>query len=138
MTVKSYYVRNMLLQYDKQLTTARRIARYRQALQMARGEDTTVVPRDVKRTAMVERVAREVMENLLVSGSDNPVVQEIKSQLEQELGEKLLFKYPPTDLDLQIFREGQNGPEEISPAEKAVVMEKLWTIALDKVNDTML
>lgn len=139
MSDKSFYIRNMLLQYDKQLVTSRRLARYKQALKLARGDnEEQSVPREVKRKAMVERVAREVMENLLLSGSDNVIVEEIKTQLEQEVGEKLHFKYPPTELDLQIFREGPKGPTEVPPAEKMVIMEKLWQIALENVDRTML
>lgn len=138
MSVTSFYIRNMLLKYDKQLVTARRLARYDKALRLARGDEEQSVPRDVKRGIMVERVAREVMESLLLSGSDNPIVQEIKQQLEKEVGEKLTFKYPPTELDLQVYRETPEGPVEVSPAEKAVIMEKLWHISLDRVNATML
>ncbi|MFV0347197.1 MAG: DVU0524 family FlgM-associated protein [Halodesulfovibrio sp.] len=138
MSVKSFYIRNMLLKYDKQLVTARRLARYNQALRLLRGEEEESVPPDVKRGMMVERIAREVMESLILSGSDNAVVQEIKKQLEEEVGETLIFKYPPTELDLQVFRETPQGPVEVSPAEKAVIMEKLWNISLDKVDSTML
>ncbi|GFM32347.1 hypothetical protein LN040_08435 [Desulfovibrio subterraneus] len=138
MSVKSFYIRNMLLKYDKQLVTARRLARYNQALRLSRGEEEESLPPDVKRGIMVERIAREVMESLLLSGSDNLVVQEIKKQLEEEVGETLIFKYPPTELDLQVFRETPQGPVEVSPAEKAVIMEKLWNISLDKVDSTML
>ena len=138
MSVKSFYIRNMLLKYDKQLVTARRLARYNQALRLSRGDEEESLPPDVKRGIMVERIAREVMESLLLSGSDNLVVQEIKKQLEEEVGETLIFKYPPTELDLQVFRETPQGPVEVSPAEKAVIMEKLWNISLDKVDSTML
>ncbi len=138
MSVKSFYIRNMLLKYDKQLVTARRLARYNQALKMARGDGEETLPPDVKRGIMVERIAREVMESLLLSGSDNPVVREIKEQLEREVGEKLTFTYPPTELDLQVYRETPGGPVEVTPAEKMVIMEKLWQISLDRVNATML
>ncbi len=138
MSVKSFYIRNMLLKYDKQLITARRLARYNQALRMARGEEEPSIPQDVKRGIMVERIAREVMESLLLSGSENPIVQEIKQQLERDVGERLQFKYPPTELDLQVYRETPQGPVEVTPAEKADIMEKLWQISLDRVNATML
>ncbi|UZP67010.1 hypothetical protein N1030_15575 [Desulfovibrio mangrovi] len=138
MSVKSFYIRNMLLKYDKQLVTARRLARYNHALRLSRGEEEQGIPPDVKRSIMVERIAREVMESLLLSGSDNPIVQEIKKQLEDDVGETLHFKYPPTELDLQVYRETPEGPVEVTPAEKAVIMEKLWHISLDKVDATML
>ncbi len=138
MTVTSFYIRNMLLKYDQQLVTARRLARYKEALRKARGGEGESIPPDVKRAVMVERIAREVMESLLLSGSDNPIVREITAQLEQEVGEKLHFRYPPTELDLQVYRETPEGLVEVTPAEKAVFMEKLWQISLDKVDATML
>lgn len=139
MSNRPFYFRNMLLQYDRQLVTARRLSRYKQALKLARGDNgEDSIPPEVKRRAMVERITREVMENLLLSGSDNPIVQEIKTQLDSEMGETLIFKYPPTELDLQIFKESPEGIMEVTPAEKMVIMDKLWHITLDKVNDTML
>ncbi len=138
MTDTSFYVRNMLLQYDRQLTAARRLARYRHALRLAAEGNASTIPPEVKRKIMVERIAREVMENLILSGSDNPVVEDIKQQLEVEVGCPLIFKYPPTELDVQIFRDLPTGPVELQAGEKAELMERLWALTLDKVNSTML
>ena len=44
--------------------------------------------RQVKRQAMIERVSREIVENLIFVGSMNPIVQEIKEELENEVHEK--------------------------------------------------
>jgi alkanesulfonate monooxygenase SsuD/methylene tetrahydromethanopterin reductase-like flavin-dependent oxidoreductase (luciferase family) len=125
----------MLFSYGRQLVTARRLARYRRAL---RGAEEPVIPPEVKRRALVERVAREIMENLLVSGSDNPVVDEIEQRLQEEFGAHLIFTYPPMQLEIQVFREGPNGPEEIAPAEKMNALDRLWEITLEIVDETML
>ncbi len=125
----------MLSSYGRQLVTARRLARYRQAL---RGAEEPVIPPEVKRRLLVERIAREVMENLLIAGSDNPVVDEIKERLQQEFGERLTFTYPPSQLEIQVFREGPDGQEEIAPAEKMAILDKLWEITLETVDETML
>ncbi len=125
----------MLSSYGRQLVTARRLARYRQAL---RGAEGPVIPPEVKRRLLVERIAREVMENLLIAGSDNPVVDEIKERLQQEFGERLTFTYPPSQLEIQVFREGPDGQEEIAPAEKMAILDKLWEITLETVDETML
>lgn len=47
---------------------------------------------DARRQGLVERVAREVYENLLFSGSTNPIVEEIKAQLEVDLGFAVLLE----------------------------------------------
>lgn len=138
MNTNSFYIRNMLLHYDRQLVTARRLARYRQALRVAGGEDEPSIPADVKRRLMVERVAREIFENLIFAGSDNPIVQEVRQQLDQELGKRFTFTYPPTSLDVQIFRNLPEGKVEVAPAEKGAILDKLWAITLAKVDDTML
>lgn len=135
--MKPFYVRNMLLQYDKQLITARRLARYQRTMgRGAGGEDP--IAREVKRRQLIERVTREIVENLLMSGSDSVVVQRIRRQLEDEVGAVLLFEYPIMEQDLQIFKKTPQGPKEVTPQEKLQIMNSLWKIALDTVDETML
>lgn len=138
MSTNSFYIRNMLLHYDRQLVTARRLARYRQALRYAEGGEEPAIPPDVKRKIMVERVAREIFENLIVTGSDNPIVEEVRAELNRQTGERLTFTYPPGGLDVQIFRQHGSVPEEVAPAEKAAILDRLWAITLTKVDETML
>lgn len=137
MTIRSFYVRNMLLNYDKQLIAARRLNRY---LQVMRDEEgiTQKIPPEVKRRSLVERVAHEVMENLLFSGSDNPIVQDVKTELEQELGEHFDFRFPAEDLSFQVYRETAEGPELIEAEERIQILDRLWRITLDKVDQTMI
>ena len=136
---KSIYVRNMLQGYDRQLVSARRLARYRRSLQIARGEDLEPsIPPEVKRRELVERVAREVVENLIISGSENPMVQSIKDSLQDDLGQRLHFTYPPSDHDVQIFKETPDGTVEVGYQEKGQILHRLWKITLDKVDATML
>ena len=137
MSIKSFYVRKMLLQYDKQLVADRRIRRHMQLLQPGDDGIATISPEE-KRGMMVERVAQEVFENLIFSGSENPIVQDVKKTLEQEMGEKLSFKFPPAKLDFEIYRETPEGSLKISPDEMPVVLDRLWDITLEKVDDTML
>ena len=147
MTIKSFYVQNMLRKYKKQITSAQHIAR---AAESARNlhlnyqdddaqlsdMDQRVV--DARRQGLVERVAREVYENLLFSGSTNPIVEEIKAQLEVDLGFAVLFRNPFPNLSLQIYKETDLGPIKVTRDEKEDIMNKLWAISLDKVNATML
>jgi hypothetical protein len=128
----------MLLNYDRQLVNARRLARYRRTLQGADAGDEVRLSRQAKRRELVERVAREIVENLIITGSDNPIVQEIKDRLDQDYGEKLEIKYPPTELDIQIFTSGPSGPVELGQEEKARILQRLWKITLDKVSESML
>lgn len=137
MGTQSFYTRQMLLRYSKQLVAARRLARYDQLLGRDRRVDLNEA--EAKRHAMVEGIAREIMENLIFSGSDNPVVQEVKERLVVESGEEYLFRYPPADQEFKIFRVAPGGQEkELSQSEKQVVMGRLWDVTLRTVDATML
>ncbi len=137
MTTQSFYTRQMLLQYGKQLVAARRLARYEQLL--GRGSQSGPEAVAAKRQMMVERIAREIMENLIFSGSENPIVQEVRSRLAREMGEEFTFRYPPADRDFQIFRTTPGGEEkELGAAEKQNLMGRLWDVTLRTVDATML
>ncbi len=132
-------VRNMLRTYGRQATTARRLARYRRSLRAAGAEDQVDISREAKRRELVHKVAAEIVESLLVTGSENPVVTEIKRELEAAFKAKFFFAYPPEEQDLQIFRvSGDNAAEEMTGPERARILEVLWRIALETVDETML
>lgn len=137
MTSVSFYMRNMLRQYDRQLLNARRLARYRIALRMAQGDAAFPEPEEARRQ-MVEKVAKELYEHLIFTGSENPVAEAIRQALSVSAGAHLHFQYTPGEAALQLIREGDAGPEEVSPQEKAQLLEKLWHITLTKVDETML
>jgi len=136
--INSYYVRNMLRSYDRQLVTARRLARYRRVMRAADASDALSISREARRNQLVERVAKEVVENLLISGSDNPIVARIRDQLERECKETYLFEYPVTEPELLVFRQTKAGPVELEPEQKQDVLNRLWKITLDTVDETML
>ncbi|GAB7078984.1 DVU0524 family FlgM-associated protein [Megalodesulfovibrio paquesii] len=138
MTLRSLYMRNMLRGYDRQLVTGRRLARYTRSLHPPGTDEEANVARELKRRALVERVAREIVENLILSGSDNPLVAQITSQLKQEFGNGLSFAFPPSEQDLQVFFDTPSGPREVAPHEKVQILNRLWQITLDKVDETML
>ncbi len=130
-------MRHMLLQYGKQLVSSRRLARYHQLLGLGGGQGESVPP-DVKRRLMVERISREIVDNLIFSGSENPIVLEVRQRLNESLGEELIFQYPPGELDFKILRSGPDGPRALPPDEKHRIMGKLWDVTLQTVNESML
>ncbi len=139
MTATTYPVRAMLRTYGRQVTTARRLARYRRSLQAAEAEDEVRISREAKRRELVGRVAAEIVENCIVTGSDTPVVEDIKADLEDELGFPIVFAYPPEDQEMQIFKVAPDSdPVAIVGEERAAVMRRLWELALEKVDETML
>jgi hypothetical protein len=132
-------LRNMLRTYGRQATTARRLARYRRSLQAAGAQDQVEISREARRRELVHKVAAEIVESLIVTGSENPVVEDIKKELELAFRTKFTFVYPPEEQDLQIFKIlGANEAVEVTGPERVRVLEKLWHVALEKVDETML
>jgi hypothetical protein len=127
----------MLLQYGRQLVSSRRLARYRQLLGTGAGQEDSLTP-DEQRRIMVERITREVVDNLIFTGSENPVVQEVRSRLNQELGETFIFHYPPGELDFKVLRKTDSATQEVSSDEKHRIMGKLVDITRVTVAETML
>ncbi|SNR64294.1 hypothetical protein SAMN04488503_0558 [Humidesulfovibrio mexicanus] len=138
MVVQPVNVRLMLRTYGKQLTSAKRLARFKRALALSGAQDMVSISREARRRELVERIAQEVIENLLVNGQDNPVVTRVLEELEQELGEKVLFDYPLDGGEVQILRQTDQGPLEIAPEEKLGIMRRLWEITIANVDETML
>ncbi len=135
MSIPSFYFRNMLLQYDRQLVTARRLARLKAEL---RDQMPVSISAETKRRAMVEHVARELLDNLLFTGSDNPVVREVRQELNRTLHGEYSFRYPPGEVDVRIFREEPEGSRELTSEERKNILAALWEITLSKVDATML
>lgn len=131
-------VRIMLKTYGKQLSSAKRLARFRHALRMSQAQDLVSISQQAKRRELVERVAREIMENLIVNGEGNPVVGEILERLTAQTGWPVIFEYPLDGGDLRVLRETPEGPLELAPEDKARLMQALWEITLAKVDETML
>ena len=150
MGVPSFYYRNMLLQYDRQLVAARRLARIRPGAELAAAASTLArqtdeeptddseAPAETRRRLMVEHIARELLENLLFTGSDNPIVQEIRQELDHRLNGHFSFWYPPGEVDVRIARENPEGAHELNDEERRAVLTELWDITLAKVDATML
>lgn len=128
----------MLRTYGRQLTSAKRLARFRRALRAAGSEDEVEISRRARRKELVEKIAREIIENLIVSNTDNPMVAEIVNDLERQTGTRYLFEYPLDGTDVQILKETANGPLVVTGEERLRTMQRLWDMTVEKVDRTML
>jgi len=117
-------IRNMLRTYGKQLTSAKRLARFRRALKRSESPDTVTISRQARRRELVEKVSREM--------------SDILEQLELDFGDRYFFEYPLDGSDVQVLKETPEGVRDLPRDEKAQVMNRLWEITLDKVDRTML
>lgn len=133
----SFYTRHMLSQYGRQLVSSRKLIRYQRLLGLREGKDAWPQPEE-QRALMVERITREVVDNLIFAGSDNPVVREVRDRLDQEMKGRFIFQYPPGEIDFKIFRQQGAVLEEVSADDKQIIMGRLWDITRKTVAETML
>ncbi|XPV75210.1 MAG: DVU0524 family FlgM-associated protein [Desulfovibrio sp.] len=131
-------VNTVLKNYGRQLTSAKRLARFRKAMKLGMPDEVHSAQRVAKRQALIQRIAREIVENLIVNGSENPVIADIKNRLEETLGEMILFDYPVEGGEVQLLRMTENGPELLDGEERSGILKLLWEITLEKVDETTL
>ncbi|MBQ9405622.1 MAG: hypothetical protein IJU37_02665 [Desulfovibrio sp.] len=130
-------MRIMLQGYEQQLLAARRLARFKMRRRLAEGEDPNDPDPSAKRHEMVERVARELYETLIYTGSDNPVVESIRQELGKEVGQEVRFTYPPGGR-LRIVGQGPDGMEVLSEEKQRASRNALWRITRQKISESML
>lgn len=130
-------LRSMLRGYEQQLLTARRLARLRVKVRLAAGESPQDPDPEIKRRAYVEQVARELYESLIYTGSDNPMVEEIRRELGKSVGQELLFTYPPGEQLLFVGCSPQ-GPRPLPKDAQQQTRFALWRITRQKVHQSML
>ncbi|MDO5484394.1 MAG: DVU0524 family FlgM-associated protein [Desulfovibrionaceae bacterium] len=129
--------RAMLRSYEQQLLAARRLARFRVRRRLAQGEEPYDPDPAIKRRAYVEQVAQELYDSLIFTGSDNPMVEEIRQTLSQAVGMEVEFTYPPGE-KLCIVARGPNGPRPLTDEEQRRTRNALWRITRQKVDQSML
>ncbi len=129
--------RMMLQGYEQQLLAARRLARFRVRRRVAMG----LIPDDpdpsIKRNDFVEKVARELYESLIFTGSDNPIVEDIRREISDRLGFAVRFTYPPGKR-LQIMGETEDGLRPLTEEEDRIAHGALLKVTRGKVDGSML
>jgi hypothetical protein len=136
--VNPFLVKNVMRTYDQHQEAGRRIARFKKYMDRAGQQDSVSISKEAKRRQLVEKVAGEIVDNLIGSDTANPVVREIKAQMAKEFGQDVLFRYPSDGNGLQILKKTAQGVAELTNGEKDAFMRRLWEVALTRVNETML
>lgn len=137
METMSFYVQNMVRRYERQLTIAKKLARYRNALRLAY-EKTYTFPNAVERSKLVERVAREMFDKFLLMGDDTAMVRDVQKQLINDFGGNIAFQYLPEYAEVVILQHEDNEWKEVAPKLRANILGHAWMMILNKVNETML
>jgi hypothetical protein len=127
----------MLHGYEQQLLAARRLARFKVRRCVAAGIDPRDPDPDVKRRQFVEKVARELYETLMFTGSDNPVVEEIRRELSESFGQEVDFTYPPGGTLCLVVRTPE-GARPLTEEEQGRMRPILWRLTREKVDGSML
>ena len=128
-------IQNILRNYERQSSTTKQLAQLRKAMNQKMPEsDKVKLSSQGKREQLVENISKEIMDNLITSKTDNPVVAEIKQELEQEFNTSFLFEFMPKE-KRTIVRNSNR--EQLSEMERIQVMDKLWELTKRKVNETM-
>ncbi len=131
----AFYNRTILQEYSKQLLTTRRLARYHSLLYADVEPSFT---KEQKRKLLVERVASEIFENLVFTGDDNVIVEEIRQELERKLGEKISFSYLPGEIEIVIGKESDDTLIPFDKHERLKILGQVWEIIVARVDATML
>ena len=137
MKIIPFQTRNMLQKYEQQLLAARRLERYRQAINLIY-EEPLNLPEIINRKILVRLVAKEFFKNFLITGYSSSVVQDVQKELIEKFNNKICFQYPPESSEVVILVKVNNEWEEVGPKLKTEILFFAWTMILDKVNTTML
>ncbi len=138
----SIQFRMMHKHYELQLLTARRLARFRRNRMQVTGEESPD-PAEQRKEAVM-KVAKELYERLVFTGTDNPMVDDITEQLGTALGSEVLLTYPaPAPLRDEHLRllllpdSKQGSPTMLSGEEQTKALHLLWEITLKTVDKSM-
>ncbi len=93
--------------------------------------------KDLNYKLLVEKVAKELYQNLLFTKSQNITIKQIKDELNEIFDKKITFKYQALTNKISVYEESEQGILELHNEEKDIILNKLWQITLIKVSDTM-
>lgn len=126
----------MLQKYQQQLVAARRLAMTRAKLRMREGLPPDDPDPAANRHEYVKKVARELYTSLIYTGSENPVVEDIRKELGRHIGQDVEFTYPPGK-KLCIVGDGPDGKKPLSLARQIDSYNMLFDITRRKVDQDM-
>ena len=130
-------LRIMLQGYERQLLSARRLARFCAQGRLAEGFEPEDPDPSIKRRLFVEKTARELYDTLCFTGSQNPIVEDVRTEFGKRLGKNVRFAYPPGER-LNIVAEGESGLEPLPEAEQLRARHLLRQVIRQLVERSML
>ena len=134
---QTQHMRHMLRGYESQLLAARRLARLRAQRRAAAAEAApSPEEQEQRRQDMVRRVAQEMYNSLMYTGTENPVAENIKKVLSETLGSTVEFVYPPGKT-LHLLLCDSEGRPRLEPAAQTEATAALWQATMQEIARSM-
>ena len=134
MDVTTPKIINAIQKYHIQQNRSKRIWALKNILTRQLSEDKVSLSEQGKRKELISRLTKEVVNNLISAKNQPEIVQEIKQELEDEYGHKLVFKFDPKEKSLTVRREDKR---QLSETEQEELIKKLWNITYKKLNSVL-
>ncbi|GAB6887912.1 hypothetical protein JCM13304A_14100 [Desulfothermus okinawensis JCM 13304] len=125
---------NAIQRYYVQQNRSKRIILLKNDLTRELSEDKVSLSKDGKRKELISRLTKEVVNNLILAKNQPEIVEEIKQELENEYGHKLLFKFNPKEKSLTVRREDKRP---LSDEEQENLLKRIWDITYNKLNSVL-
>ncbi len=94
------------------------------------GSPSGLRQQDTHDSELVSSYVAEIMYNLIPSKSSNPLVQEIREELDSEFQARLSFRYRPEYGTLDVATRGR----ALNEKQKNHVIKRLWQLTWNRIN----
>lgn len=122
--------------YEKQVLTARQLARFRAKSRKAAGLEPSDPERGLNRNKTISSVVEELSLTLMFTGNKFPVIEDIRKEVSRQLEKEVEFVYPPGK-PLKYYIRDEQGLRRLTPQEQQFMDEALLRITRQKVDEKM-
>jgi len=91
MQIPSYQIQNVLKVYSRQLSQGKILSKNKFANANKISADSVNISSEGKRKAIIDKVASNIVEKIIIEGPQQKSEEKITSQIEKELGKKINF-----------------------------------------------
>ncbi|MCD4744503.1 MAG: hypothetical protein K8R67_18730 [Desulfobacteraceae bacterium] len=139
MHIPSYQIQNVLKVYSKQLSQQKFLAKNKTLQQNTASSDSVTISSKGKRQAIIEKVATNIINKIIMEGPREPVEETITSQIEKELGKKIDFtkktenKFTYTYID----EDDKKVTKSLSVEDSNFVMQRMTELATQVADSNM-
>ncbi|MCK5541850.1 MAG: hypothetical protein KAI40_04090 [Desulfobacterales bacterium] len=139
MHIPSYQIQNVLKVYSKQLSQQKFLAKNKTLGQNTASADSVTISSKGKRQAIIEKVATNIIDKIILVGPKEQVGETITTQIEKELGKKINFtekkenKFTYTYID----ENDEKVTKSLSIEDSDFVMQRMTELAKQVADSNM-